>query len=147
MRYLITKTQIEEVRVKGGKIVRVRRYLYTLILSSLAATCVYMIDLGYFHYIPLVAVTIILIVCYAIFAIPVQVFLNRNPKKFNFKYLFIYSFVSFLVWYIFAITNNADDVFSVFGNATIYFYSITFAAIFWFWDSVFLQIKSNKEKV
>ncbi|ATH91781.1 hypothetical protein COP00_03430 [Bacillus glycinifermentans] len=133
--------------MKGGKIVRVRRYLYTLILSSLAATCVYMIDLGYFHYIPLVAVTIILIVCYAIFAIPVQVFLNRNPKKFNFKYLFIYSFVSFLVWYIFAITNNADDVFSVFGNATIYFYSITFAAIFWFWDSVFLQIKSNKEKV
>ncbi|WP_252383868.1 UPF0715 family protein [Bacillus subtilis] len=95
--------------------------------------------MGYIPYFLIV----ILFIFYLIFAEPVQYFLNRNPKRFRLKYLLIYIFFSFLVWLIFAVTTDPKTTIDFLIGYEIYLFGISFALIFWIWDSVFLQ---NKEK-
>ncbi|TDU08490.1 uncharacterized protein UPF0715 [Bacillus subtilis] len=98
-----------------------------------------LIMMGYIPYFLIV----ILFIFYLIFAEPVQYFLNRNPKRFRLKYLLIYIFFSFLVWLIFAVTTDPKTTIDFLIGYEIYLFGISFALIFWIWDSVFLQ---NKEK-
>lgn len=103
-----------------------------------------LLGIDYDGYIPYFLISVILFIFYLIFAAPVQYFLNRNPKRFSLNYLLTYIFFSFLVWLIFAITTDPKTTIDFLMGYEIYLFSISFAVIFWIWDSVFLQNKAKK---
>ncbi|WP_440644160.1 UPF0715 family protein [Bacillus subtilis] len=120
------------------------RIFIVLVLSALSAAVVYVLGIDYDGYIPYFLISVILFIFYLIFAAPVQYFLNRNPKRFSLNYLLTYIFFSFLVWLIFAITTDPKTTIDFLMGYEIYLFSISFAVIFWIWDSVFLQNKAKK---
>ncbi|CAF1833204.1 UPF0715 family protein [Bacillus subtilis] len=123
---------------------QILRIFIVHVSSALSAAVVYVLGIDYDGYIPYFLISVILFIFYLIFAAPVQYFLNRNPKRFSLKYLLIYIFFSFLVWLIFAIITDLKTTIDFLMGYEIYLFSITFALIFWVWDSVFLQ---NKAKI
>ncbi|QVN25834.1 UPF0715 family protein [Bacillus halotolerans] len=122
---------------------QVLRIIFVHVLSALSAAVVYVFGIDYDGYIPYFLISVILFIFYVIFAAPVQYFVNRNPKRFSLKYLLIYIFFSFLVWLIFAIITDPKTTIDFLMGYEIYLFSITFALIFWVWDSVFLQNKAK----
>lgn len=134
----------EPFNMKGVINMQVLRILIVHVLSALSAAVVYVLGIDYDGYIPYFLISVILFIFYLIFAAPVQYFLNRNPKRFSLKYLLTYIFFSFLVWLIFAITTDPKTTIDFLMGYEIYLFSISFAVIFWIWDSVFLQNKAKK---
>ncbi|MFP4958915.1 UPF0715 family protein [Bacillus subtilis] len=118
---------------------QVLRIIFVHVLSALSAAVVYVFGIGYDGYIPYFLISVLLFIFYLIFAAPVQYFLNRNPKRFNTKYLLIYIFFPFLVWLFFAFITDPKNTLNFLMGYEIYLFSISFAVIFWIWDSVFLQ--------
>ncbi|QHM08377.1 UPF0715 family protein [Bacillus subtilis] len=118
---------------------QVLRIIFVHVLSALSAAVVYVFGIGYDGYIPYFLISVLLFIFYLIFAAPVQYFLNRNPKRFNGKYLLIYIFFSFLVWLFFAFITDPKNTLNFLMGYEIYLFSVSFAVIFWIWDSVFLQ--------
>ncbi|MDX6154555.1 UPF0715 family protein [Bacillus subtilis] len=118
---------------------QVLRIIFVHVLSALSAAVVYVFGIGYDGYIPYFLMSVLLFIFYLIFAAPVQYFLNRNPKRFNAKYLLIYIFFSFLVWLFFAFITDPKNTLNFLMGYEIYLFSVSFAVIFWIWDSVFLQ--------
>ncbi|WP_326861145.1 UPF0715 family protein [Bacillus inaquosorum] len=133
----------EASNMKGVINMRVLRIFIVHVLSALSAAVVYVLGIDYDGYIPYLLISVILFILYLFFAAPVQYFLNRKPKRFNLKYLLIYIFFSFLVWLIFAIITDLKTTIDFLMGYEIYLFSITFALIFWVWDSVFLQNKAK----
>lgn len=134
----------EAFNMKGGINMQILRIFIVHVSSALSAAVVYVLGIDYDGYIPYFLISVILFIFYLIFAAPVQYFSNRNPKRFSLKYLLIYIFFSFLVWLIFAIITDLKTTIDFLMGYEIYLFSITFALIFWVWDSVFLQ---NKAKI
>ncbi|WP_439024904.1 UPF0715 family protein [Bacillus halotolerans] len=118
---------------------QVLRIIFVHVLSALSAAVVYVFGIDYDGYIPYFFISVILFIFYVIFAAPVQYFVNRNPKRFNPKYLLIYIFFSFLVWLFFAVITVPKNTLDFLMEYEVYLFSISFAVIFWIWDSVFLQ--------
>ncbi|WP_369426313.1 UPF0715 family protein [Bacillus cabrialesii] len=129
--------------MKGVINMQVLRILIVHVLSALSAAVVYVLGIDYDGYIPYFLISAILFIYYLIFATPVQYFVNRKPKRFNLKYLLIYIFFSFLVWLFFAVITDPKTTIDFLTGYEIYLFSITFALIFWVWDSVFLQNKTK----
>ncbi|WP_308399028.1 UPF0715 family protein [Bacillus halotolerans] len=125
--------------MKGGLNMQVLRIIFVHVLSALSAAVVYVFGIDYDGYIPYFFISVILFIFYVIFAAPVQYFVNRNPKRFNPKYLLIYIFFSFLVWLFFAVITDPKNTLDFLMEYEVYLFSISFAVIFWIWDSVFLQ--------
>ncbi|MCY9166789.1 UPF0715 family protein [Bacillus atrophaeus] len=113
------------------------------VLSALSVAAVYVFCIDYDGYYTYILISAILYIFYLIFATPVQYFLNRKPKRFSLKYLFIYLFFSFLVWLFFALITDPMNTLGILLSYEIYLFSISFAVIFWIWDSVFLQNKAK----
>ncbi|WP_258176040.1 UPF0715 family protein [Bacillus halotolerans] len=134
----------EAFNMKGVINMQILRIFIVHVLSALSATVVYVLGIDYDGYIPYFLISVILFIFYLIFAAPVQYFLNRNPKRFSLNYLLTYIFFSFLVWLIFAITTDPKTTIDFLMGYEIYLFSISFAVIFWIWDSVFLQNKAKK---
>ncbi len=134
----------EAFNMKGVINMQLLRIFIVLVLSALSAAVVYVLGIDYDGYIPYFLISVILFIFYLIFAAPVQYFLNRNPKRFSLNYLLTYIFFSFLVWLIFAITTDPKTTIDFLMGYEIYLFSISFAVIFWIWDSVFLQNKAKK---
>ncbi|OUL06516.1 UPF0715 family protein [Bacillus spizizenii] len=122
---------------------QVLRIIFVHVLSALSAAVVYIFGIDYDGYIPYFLISVILFIFYLIFAAPVQYFLNRKPKRFNLKYLLIYIFFSFLVWLVFAVITDPKNTLDFLMGYGIYLFSISFAIIFWIWDSVFLQNRAK----
>ncbi|MEC1602664.1 MULTISPECIES: UPF0715 family protein [Bacillus] len=122
---------------------QVLRIIFVHVLSALSAAVVYVFGIDYDGYIPYFLISVILFIFYVIFAAPVQYFVNRNPKRFNPKYFLIYIFFSFLVWLFFTVItdpkNTLENTLDFLMEYEVYLFSISFAVIFWIWDSVFLQ--------
>ncbi|MEC3639220.1 UPF0715 family protein [Bacillus halotolerans] len=118
---------------------QVLRIIFVHVLSALSAAVIYVFGIDYDGYIPYFLISVILFIFYVIFAAPVQYFVNRNPKRFNPKYLLIYIFFSFLVWLFFTVITDPKNTLDFLMEYEVYLFSISFAVIFWIWDSVFLQ--------
>ncbi|CAF1845128.1 hypothetical protein NRS6137_03504 [Bacillus subtilis] len=134
----------EAFNMKGVINMQLLRIFIVHVLSALSAAVVYVLGIDYDGYIPYFLISVILFIFYLIFAAPVQYFLNRNSKRFSLKYLLTYIFFSFIVWLIFAITTDPKTTIDFLMGYEIYLFSISFAVIFWIWDSVFLQNKAKK---
>ncbi|MBY8914437.1 UPF0715 family protein [Bacillus sp. YC2] len=118
----------------------VLRYLAVLVLSAVCATLVYVVSLDQAEYIPYLIMCGIMLTCYLIFELPLQLILNRNPRRFNFKYLLIYTVCSFVAWLIMVVLFEPyNPIGSILASYEIYLFSVLFALIFWLWDSILVQ--------
>ncbi|MDQ0230202.1 UPF0715 family protein [Metabacillus malikii] len=83
------------------------------------------------------------VIVFSMFVIPLQIFLNRNPMKFNPFYLMSYIVCSFsAVFIIFTVLMNGltKELLEMEGY---YKLCLSSAIIYWFWDSIFLQKKDR----
>ncbi|PAF00610.1 hypothetical protein CHH68_11705 [Bacillus velezensis] len=132
--------------MKGVINMQLLRIFIVHILSALIAAAVYVYCIDYDGYYPYILISAILFIFYLIFATPVQYFLNRKPKRFHLKYLFIYLFFSFLVWLVIAIITDPKNTLGILLGYEIYLFSISFALVFWILDSILVQkgeVKKN----
>ncbi len=88
-----------------SKIVNIVPFCFlTLVVSSIFFFLFLSIPEGEYLYFLLISLfTVIPLYCvitYSIFTIPLQIFLNRNPKKFNLVYLVFYILCSFVAIFI-----------------------------------------------
>ncbi|MGO4899053.1 UPF0715 family protein [Bacillus sp. GM2] len=124
------------MRVFGGII----SYLCTVVFSVVSAAIVYtLMFLEGFGFLSFRAISLFMFVAYLIFATPIQIFLNRKPKKYHGWYLLTYFIVSLVVCGILALLTNYG--LTIFVSYKLYLFSFLLALIYWFWDSVFRQKK------
>ncbi|RIU92058.1 hypothetical protein D1864_10585 [Oceanobacillus picturae] len=105
----------------------------SLISAAISSTVYFYLDsipfLGYF------IITLIYLVCYLLIALPIQIILNRKPRKFSAYYLVIYltgaTVVCFFVGLLYASFSLA-----------LFMIAFINAFIFWVFDSLLLQNKN-----
>ncbi|AEB23438.1 membrane protein [Bacillus subtilis] len=116
------------------------RYLAVLILSVICATLVYVIILNQAEYVPYLIISGIMLTCYLIFELSLQLILNRKHRRFNLKYLLIYTVSSFVTWLIMAVLFEPyNPIGSILASYEIYLFCVLYALIFWGWDSILVQ--------
>ncbi|WP_229154071.1 UPF0715 family protein [Bacillus velezensis] len=135
---------------------RLKSYTYTLAFSSLSYGLIFGLYMFvYSGFMPIALVTVVIIAFYALvtvviiafyalityflFAVPVQLWLRKKPKKFSLVHLFIYTTVAFFAVFLFWHIDNPPIDFAVFRSFIYYIMSIAAAFIYWFWDSIFLR--------
>ncbi|MEK1832348.1 UPF0715 family protein [Priestia megaterium] len=86
-----------------------------------------------FSMIPLIA-----IIPYSVAAVPLQLFLNKWPKKFSILYLCTYSVVAILFLYIsYNFQGNWSD--PIWNYRKMLIFAVGAAIIYWFWDSIIMN--------
>ena len=85
-------------------------------------------------------ISLITIIPYSVAAVPLQIFLNKWPKKFNILYLFTYCVVAILFLYIsYKLQGNWSD--PIWDYHKMFIFAVGAAIIYWFWDSVIMSKK------
>ncbi|WP_155729090.1 UPF0715 family protein [Bacillus atrophaeus] len=81
---------------------------------------------------------------YTIFAVPLQILLRKKVKKFSVQYLLIYIVVALIALFLFSLASDPSYVLTEVKHVSFYYLSFVAAAVYWFWDSVFIK---NQEKI
>ncbi|MEC3849146.1 UPF0715 family protein [Bacillus velezensis] len=124
---------------------RLKSYTYTLAFSSLSYGLIFGLYMFvYSSFVPIALVTVVIsafyaLITYFLFAVPVQLWLRKKPKKFSLVHLFIYTAVAFFAVFLFWHIDNPPIDFAVFRSFIYYIMSIAAAFIYWLWDSIFLR--------
>ena len=85
-------------------------------------------------------ISLITIIPYSVAAVPLQIFLNKWPKKFNILYLFTYCVVAILFLYIsYKLQGNWSD--PIRDYRKMFIFAVGAAVIYWFWDSIIMNKK------
>ncbi|HWJ78596.1 MAG TPA: UPF0715 family protein [Niallia sp.] len=119
-------------------------YFFSLILSSISFSIfmiTYGLDLDWLSILSVIVISFYVCIPYLLFAIPLQIILNKRPRKFNMIYLFIYTLLSFVAVFLYNVVLFAVEPTSIVEKRLYYSLSFGAAVIYWFWDSVFLQKK------
>ncbi|MCM3151298.1 UPF0715 family protein [Priestia megaterium] len=113
----------------------------TVISSSISYSIfLIIIEPSYRAVIAFFIISLITIIPYSIAAVPLQIFLNKWPKKFNILYLFAYCVVANLFLYIsYRLQGNWSD--SIWDYRKMFIFAVGAAFIYWFWDSVIMHKK------
>lgn len=116
-------------------------YTLALFLSCLSFS-VEIVFIGDQQWLPWVIFSPFLILFpYLIFAVPLQIFLNKFPRRFSILYLIIYIIFSYLTVWLMNGLENRGLVINLFDTQKYNQLSLGAAIIFWFWDSICLQNK------
>ncbi|QIW83928.1 UPF0715 family protein [Bacillus velezensis] len=124
---------------------RLKSYTYTLAFSSLSYGLIFGLYMFvYSSFVPIALVTVVIsafyaLITYFLFAVPVQLWLRKKPKKFSLVHLFIYTAVAFFAVFLFWHIDNPPIDFAIFRSFIYYIMSIAAAFIYWLWDSIFLR--------
>jgi len=113
----------------------------TVISSSVSYSIfLIIIEPSYRAVIAFFLISLITIIPYSVAAVPLQLFLNKSPKKFSILYLCTYSVVAILFLYIFyKLQGNWSDPIGGYGK--MFVFAVGAAIIYWFWDSVIMNKK------
>ncbi|MGR3206653.1 UPF0715 family protein [Bacillus glycinifermentans] len=117
----------------------------TIFFSSLTLGFIQYYSVGLFSdtYL-IVAFAVYFFIPLLIFAIPLQYFLNKKPKKFSPVYFLFYLLFSlasnFLIFYLLSGPYQPP----LYHRSEIYFYGAVSGIVYWFWDSICAQKKSIK---
>ena len=75
---------------------------------------------------------------YGLFAVPLQMMLQKKARTFNVMYLLIYSVIAFIVAFLLFFIGEPASIAWTLQSYIYYLLSITAAVIYWFWDSLIL---------
>ncbi|MQR86504.1 hypothetical protein GFV16_11335 [Bacillus megaterium] len=114
-------------------------YFLTVICSSISyAIFIVIIDPGYRAIIAFIVIPFVALIPYLIAGVPIQIFLNKRPKKFNILYLLIYLVVAIAFLYLsYKLQGDISD--PIMDYNTMFIWAIGASVIYWFWDSVIMQ--------
>lgn len=95
-------------------------------------------ELDWLRLLPFIIYSVFAAIPYVLFAVPLQIILNKRPSKFSVLFLLFYILLSFIGVLLCCMVLNTQPIELV---KTKYYYvlSIVAAVFYWFWDSVFLQ--------
>ncbi|MBK0006261.1 MULTISPECIES: UPF0715 family protein [Priestia] len=113
----------------------------TVISSSVSySILLIIIEPSYRAVIAFFMISLITIIPYSVAAVPLQIFLNKWPKKFNILYLFTYCVVAILFLYIsYKLQGNWSH--PIWDYREMFILAVGAAIIYWFWDSVIMNKK------
>ena len=113
----------------------------TVISSSVSySILLIIIEPSYRAVIAFFMILLITIIPYSVAAVPLQIFLNKWPKKFNILYLFTYCVVAILFLYIsYKLQGNWSH--PIWDYREMFILAVGAAIIYWFWDSVIMNKK------
>ncbi|KFF56362.1 MULTISPECIES: UPF0715 family protein [Bacillus] len=77
-------------------------------------------------------------VMYGLFAVPLQMMLQKKAGTFNVMYLLIYSVIAFIAAFLLFFISEPASIARTLQSYIYYLLSITAAVIYWFWDSLIL---------
>ncbi|MFE4430913.1 UPF0715 family protein [Peribacillus butanolivorans] len=121
-------------------------YFFCLFFSCISfsvAIIVFSGETSWLRPLPVIIYSFYVVIPYLLFAVPLQVFFNKYPRKFNLFYLFVYIIFSFIAVFIFYIVENLDFAMNVVKMKEYYELSLSASVVFWIWDSIFLQKKTD----
>jgi len=75
---------------------------------------------------------------YGLFAVPLQMMLQKKARTFNVTYLLIYSVIAFIAAFLLFFIGEPASIAGTLQSYIYYLLSITAAVIYWFWDSLIL---------
>ncbi|WP_409303933.1 UPF0715 family protein [Peribacillus sp. SCS-155] len=116
-------------------------YFSSLFFSSISFSVFLIVfngELAWFRLLPVIIYSICASIPYLLFAVPLQLILNKFPRKFNVFYLLIYILLSFFAVLLSSMVLGAEPI-DLDEIEVYYSASIAAAVIYWFWDSVFLH--------
>lgn len=119
-------------------------YFFCLFFSCVTfsiAIIVFSGETSWLKPLPVIIYSFYVAIPYLLFAIPLQVTCNKRPRKFNVLYLLLYIVLSFVAVILVSIIIFRNEPTYLVESPLYYGLSLTAAAIYWFWDSVFLQKK------
>ncbi|RDZ18867.1 hypothetical protein C3744_00260 [Priestia megaterium] len=113
----------------------------TVISSSVSYSIfLIIIEPSYRAVIAFFVISLFTIIPYSVAAVPLQIFLNKWPKKFNILYLFTYCVVAILFLYIsYNLQENWSD--PIWDYRKMFIFALGAAVIYWFWDSIIMNKK------
>ncbi|MFD4932817.1 UPF0715 family protein [Peribacillus butanolivorans] len=120
-------------------------YFLSLFFSCISLSVVIVIFSGELSWLlpGIIVYSFYIVIPYLIFAVPLQVFFNKYPRKFNLFYLFVYIIFSFIAVFIFYIVENLGFDMNVVKMKEYYELSLSASVVFWIWDSIFLQKRTE----
>lgn len=120
------------------------KYNYTVLLSAFTMSVLYsVIYIHSFIIAALITMAFYFLFPYLIFALPLQIMMNKKPKRFSPLYLLYYLVAAFIAnAIIFGVLQPSGQ--SLFQNTAFYLFAVLTALIYWIWDSVLLQKRKPK---
>ncbi|MGN7481582.1 UPF0715 family protein [Priestia megaterium] len=111
----------------------------TVISSSVSYSIfLIIIEPSYRAVIAFFMISLITIIAYSVAAVPLQLFLNKWPKKFSILYLFTYCVVATLFLYTsYKLQGNWSD--PIWNYRKMLIFAVGIAIIYWFWDSIIMN--------
>ncbi|PRS08758.1 hypothetical protein C6W22_11295 [Bacillus atrophaeus] len=113
------------------------KFSYVLLLSAFTMSVIYsVVYVQAFVTAALVTMAFYFLFPYLVFALPLQVVLNKKPKRFSPLYLLYYLAAAFVAnGIIFSVLQSADQP-PLLQNKAFYLFGVLTAVVYWFWDSV-----------
>lgn len=118
-------------------------YFFSLCCSCISFSMfmiIYSGELSWLRLLPVIVYSFFSSIPYLLFALPLQIMLNKRPKKFSLVYLLFYIFLSFIAVLLYCMVLGTKPKELILTNF-YYGASVVGALFYWFWDSVFLQKK------
>ncbi|MBK5443341.1 UPF0715 family protein [Peribacillus sp. TH24] len=119
-------------------------YFFCLFFSCISfsvAIIVFSGEISWLRPLPVIIYSFYVVIPYLLFAVPLQITFNKHPRKFNVFYLLIYTVLSLVAVILFNVILFEREPTYLVKTQIYYGLSFAAAAIYWFWDSVFLQKK------
>ncbi|WP_409304987.1 UPF0715 family protein [Peribacillus sp. SCS-155] len=133
--------EIWKISDKVSRLSEVIPYYFSSLFFSCISFSVFLIvfngELAWLRLLPVIIYSIFISVPYLLFAVPLQIILNKHPSKFNVFYLFVYTLLSFAAVLLSSNIFGTELIGLV--ETKVYYGASIAAAIYWFWDSVLLQ--------
>ncbi|RAS73606.1 hypothetical protein A3863_16390 [Priestia endophytica] len=112
------------------------------LISSVMLSILFLIFFGgidSFGFLSVLMFSLIFFIFYLVFGTPLQIILNKKPKKFSIVYLFIYLLICLCIT---AVLSLLGDVKNPLVSLDICIFCFLASLIFWICDSFFLQDES-----
>ncbi len=116
------------------------KYNYTVLLSAFTMSVLYsVIYIHSFIIAALITMAFYFLFPYLIFALPLQIMMNKKPKRFSFVSAVLPCRCFYCQRDYFRRVSASGQ--SLFQNTAFYLFAVLTALIYWIWDSVLLQKK------
>lgn len=119
-----------------------KKLILTIVFASLSLGFIQYLIAGAYSAVYLIPIfACYFFVPYLIFALPLQYFLNKNPKRFSIVYFIYYLLLSLVANFLIFYSQSIPEYPPLITRPKVYFYTFITAIGYWFWDSIFSQKK------
>ncbi|MDH5159522.1 UPF0715 family protein [Heyndrickxia oleronia] len=134
--------EIWKISQKVSALSEIIPYYFVSLFFSCSTLSLFIIlysgELDWLRLLPFIIYLVFAAIPYVLFAVPLQIILNKRPSKFSVLFLLYYILLSFIGVLLCCMVLNTQPI-ELVNTKYYYVLSIAAAVFYWFWDSVFLQ--------